>query len=121
MTALIDRFGWLTTISAHEVELLRGWFERFGVRLVLLCRMVPLVRTAISLPAGLVRMRFGLFLLLSVLGTLFWCSALALAGWLLGGQYEQIHHYLGPVTTVIVGTLVLVWLVRIALRLFRRG
>jgi membrane protein DedA with SNARE-associated domain len=120
-SALIDRFGWLTTISAHEVELLRGWFERFGARLVLLCRMVPLVRTAISIPAGLVRMRFGLFLALSLVGTLFWCSALALAGWLLGGQYLRIHHYLGPVSTVIVATLVLVWLLRIAVRLARRS
>ena len=119
-TALIDRFGWLTTISAHEVELLRGWFARFGTPLVLLCRMAPLVRTAISIPAGLVQMPFPRFALLSLLGSLAWSSALALAGWLLGGQYDKIHTYLGPVSTLIVGTLVLVWLVRMALRLLKR-
>ena len=119
-TRLIDRFGWLTTISAHEVELLRGWFARFGTPLVLLCRMAPLLRTAISIPAGLVQMPFGRFCALSLLGSLIWSSALALAGWMLGGQYDRIDVYLGPVSSLIVGTLVLVWLVRMALRLARR-
>ena len=119
-TALIDRFGWLTTISAHEVELLRKWFDRFGTPLVLLCRMVPLARTAISIPAGLVQMPFARFFALSLIGSLAWSSALGLAGWFLGGQYERIHQYLGPVSSLVVGTLVLVWLVRMALRLLRR-
>ena len=119
-TRLIDRFGWLTTISAHEVEILRKWFDRFGTPLVLLCRMLPLARTAISIPAGLVRMPFPRFFALSLLGSLIWSTALASAGWLLRAQYERIHEYIGPVTTVIVGTLVLIWLIRMALRLRAR-
>jgi len=119
-TALIDRFGWLTTISAHEVEILRKWFARFGTPLVLICRMIPLARTAISIPAGLVEMPFVRFFALSLLGATVWSTLLATAGWLLGGRYEQIHHYLGPVSTGIVGTLILVWLVRMATRLLRR-
>lgn len=113
---LIDRFGWLTTISAHEVEILQHWFSRFGTPLVLLCRMLPLARTAISIPAGLVRMPFPRFFALSLVGALAWSSALALAGWMMGGQYEKIHEYIGPVSTLIVAALVLVWLIRIALR-----
>lgn len=113
---LIDRFGWLTTISAHEVEILQHWFSRFGTPLVLLCRMLPLARTAISIPAGLVRMPFPRFFALSLVGALVWSSALALAGWMMGGQYEKIHEYIGPVSTLIVAALVLVWLIRIALR-----
>lgn len=120
-TSLIDRFGWLTTISAHEVDVLRKWFDRFGTPLVLICRMIPLARTAISIPAGLVNMPFPRFFFLSLLGATIWSTALATAGWLLGGRYEQIHHYLGPVSFGIVGTLVLVWLVRMAIRLRKRG
>ena len=119
-TRLIDRFGWLTTISAHEVGILRKWFDRFGTPLVLLCRMLPLARTAISIPAGLVQMPFPRFFALSLLGSLIWSTALATGGWLMHGQYERIHAYLGPVTTLIVGTLVLIWLIRMALRLRAR-
>ena len=119
-STLIDRFGWLTTISAHEVDILRKWFDRFGTPLVFLCRMIPLARTAISIPAGLVEMPFVRFFVLSLIGAVVWSTMLATAGWLLGGRYDQIHQYLGPVSTVIVGTLVLVWLVRMALRLLRR-
>lgn len=118
-TRLIDRFGWLTTISAHEVEVLRKWFDRFGTPLVLVCRMIPLARTAISIPAGLVKMPFPRFFALSLIGSLVWSAGLSVAGWLMGSQYEKIHHYLGPVSTGIVATLVVVWLVRIALRLIR--
>ena len=119
-TRLIDRFGWLTTISAHEVEILRNWFARFGTPLVLICRMIPLARTAISIPAGLVEMPFPRFFVLSLIGATVWSTILAYAGWLLGGRYEQIHQYLGPVSTGIVGALVLVWLARMALRLRKR-
>mgnify|MGYP002143773045 CR=1 FL=1 len=104
-TLLIDRFGWLTTISAREVELLQGWFARFGTPLVLLCRMAPLARTAISIPAGLVRMPFGRFFVLSLVGSLIWSTMLALAGWLLGSRYDRVHDYVGPVSSLIVGAL----------------
>jgi membrane protein DedA with SNARE-associated domain len=120
-TRLIDRFGWLTTINEHEIDLLRRWFDRFGAPMVLVCRMAPLVRTAISIPAGLVRMPFPRYLLLSFIGAAAWSTGLAVAGWLLGDHYERIHHYIGPVSTIIVGLALLAWLMRIVMRLRRKS
>jgi membrane protein DedA with SNARE-associated domain len=94
--------------------MLQGWFERFGALLVFAGRMIPGLRSAVSIPSGLVKMPFPRFLILSLLGILPWNVAMALVGWLLRDRYSSIEHYLGPITTLIILGAILFWLYRVA-------
>ena len=116
---LVTRYGRITTVSVHEVEWLERWFARLGPILVLAGRVVPAVRTAISIPAGLVRMPFWKFLILSAIGALISSGLLAWLGSLLGDHYKQIEHYAGPVSTDIVAAAFLLWLTRLVLQFVR--
>ena len=116
---LVTRYGRITTVSAHEVEWLERWFARLGPILVLVGRVIPAVRTAISIPAGLVRMPFGRFLILSAIGCLISSGVLTWLGSLLGDHYKEVEHYAGPVSTGIVAAAFLLWLVRLVLQLVR--
>jgi membrane protein DedA with SNARE-associated domain len=116
---LVTRYGRITTVSPHEVAVLQRWFERFGSILVLVGRVVPAVRTAISIPAGLVRMPFVRFLGLSIVGILISAGLLAWLGSLLKDHYTAIEHYAGPVSTGIVAAAALLWLTRLVLQLVR--
>jgi membrane protein DedA with SNARE-associated domain len=116
---LVTRYGRITTVSVHEVEWLERWFHRFGPVLVLVGRVMPAVRTAISIPAGLVGMPFPKFLLLSAVGTLISTGVLTWLGSLLGDHYKAIEHYAGPVSTGIVAAAFLLWLTRLVLQLAR--
>lgn len=110
-----DRYGKWLTLSSRDIERSIAWFNQYGKVAVFLCRLVPGVRTLISLPAGLARMNLGIFLLYSTGGTLIWTSLLTFAGYLLGDNYEQVEHYLGPVSKIVLVLLLVafgIWLWR---------
>jgi membrane protein DedA with SNARE-associated domain len=68
------------------------WFDRYGDGAVFLGRVTPVVRSFISIPAGVVRMPLGRFTVLTFLGCALWCFGIAAAGWALGSSYERFHH-----------------------------
>jgi len=68
------------------------WFDRFGDAAVFLGRVTPVVRSFISIPAGVVRMPIVRFTVLTFLGCVPWCFGIAAAGWALGSSYERFHH-----------------------------
>ncbi|WP_099865281.1 DedA family protein [Pararhizobium haloflavum] len=96
-----DHGRWLT-MTPDDVHRANLWFKHRGPPAVLFGRLVPTVRTLISVPAGLARMPFGQFLAYSAIGTVAWTSALAFAGFLLGQAYETVEAYVGPVSNAIV-------------------
>ncbi|MEO1210389.1 MAG: DedA family protein [Cyanobacteria bacterium J06638_20] len=98
-----DRYGKWLTLSSRELEKAIAWFNTYGKAAVFLCRLVPGVRTLISLPAGLARMNMAVFLLYSTLGTIIWTTLLTVAGYWLGAEYERIETYLGPLSKVALG------------------
>ena len=108
------RYGRWLTLSPRDVRRSIRWFDRFGGATVLVGRLVPAVRTLISVPAGIARMPTARFLLFSSIGTLVWTSALAGLGYLLGGRYEAIGGWLDPVSKGVVAVLVLGYLWRVA-------
>ena len=73
---------------------------------VTIAQLLPGVRGLISIPAGVARMNVGLFLLANLIGTLVWCTVLAVAGRILGANFTKIHKFLGPVGWTILGVLV---------------
>ena len=97
----VDRHGRWTAISGADLEKSQQWFDRRGGWAVLLGRLIPTVRTFVSVPAGLARMPIGRFLGLSLVGTLIWNSMLATTGFLLQSQYHLVSEWLDPLTWIV--------------------
>ena len=110
---LAARHGRWLTVSPQDVDTASAWFERNGGRVVFFGRMVPAVRTLISIPAGVARMPLTRFLALTAVGSLFWTGALAVAGYLLESQYTRVEGWVNPVSTLVVVLLVLWYLLRL--------
>ncbi|BAC88496.1 DedA family protein [Gloeobacter violaceus] len=100
-----DRYGRWFGLSARSVDTAQLWFARYGAAAVFLCRMVPGIRTWISLPAGAAGMSLVPFLLCSALGTLLWTALLAWTGLLLENNYRLAEQQLGPLSAVAFGGL----------------
>ena len=110
---LVSRQGRWLAISSSEIAATLRWFERHGGKIVFAGRLVPTVRTLISVPAGVASMQLPAFLICSAAGTLLWTGTLAWAGFMLGDQYEKIGSYLGPVSTIVVMLIVLTYIYRV--------
>lgn len=98
---ILDRYGRYLGIGASDLDRADRWFERWGSWAVFVGRMVPLVRTFVSYPAGISRMPIGRFLLFSTLGSLPWNAALIYAGFVVGERYPQISAAMKPYEYVI--------------------
>jgi membrane protein DedA with SNARE-associated domain len=98
---LLDRFGRYVGIGAEDLDRADAWFARWGGWAVFLGRMVPLVRTFVSYPAGIARMPIGPFILFSTIGSLIWNAALITAGFIVGENYAEIEAALKPYENVI--------------------
>ncbi len=109
----IDRHGRWLTLDRDGMERALGWFERHGAAAVFLGRMIPTVRTLISVPAGLQGMGLGKFLAYTTGGSLIWVGGLYGAGYLLESQYERVESWLNPVTNVVIAGIVLIYLYRV--------
>ena len=92
-------------IRRHHLELADGWFRRWGLLAVLIGRVLPVIRTYISFPAGLARIELVRFTVLTFVGALPWCAALALVGYELGRNYDRIS---GPIEKAAIGVALLV-------------
>lgn len=98
---LLDRYGRYVGIGAEDLDRGEAWFERWGGWAVFFGRMVPLVRTFVSYPAGIARMPLGRFILFSTLGSVPWNAALIGAGFIVGENYDQIEAAIKPYEYVI--------------------
>jgi membrane protein DedA with SNARE-associated domain len=88
----LERHGRWVHVTPDRLERAESWFDRYGDAAVFFSRVVPVVRSFISIPAGAVRMPLGRFTLLSFLGTIPWCFGLAGAGLALGTGWERFHN-----------------------------
>ena len=112
--SLADRFGRVMAFNADEIDMAVGWFRRFGPIIVLFGRLIPLIRTLISIPAGLSRMSLPVFLLASTTGALVWNTFLTMAGYLLHEHYEVIEVVLDPLSYIVLGLVVVLYLLKVA-------
>ena len=94
---LVDRFGRYLLVLPHEVDRAHEWFERRGELAVFVSRLLPVIRTFISLPAGVARMPFWRFTIYTVLGCLPWTFALAWLGFELGERWTAVEEVLQPI------------------------
>lgn len=101
-------------MASADVDRAESRFRRHGPAAVLLGRLVPAVRTLISVPAGVSGMGLGPFLLFSALGATAWTSLLAGAGCLLEAPYEAVSAWRNSVSNVVVAALLAIYLLRVA-------
>ena len=92
----LERYGRYLLIRPHEIELADGFFARHGAATVFVGRLLPVVRTFISFPAGVARMPLGRFVAYSTAGALIWSTLLVYAGTVLGANWTEIRHALQP-------------------------
>ncbi len=111
--AFVTKYGRITTVSPKEVAMLQRWFDKYGTVMVFVGRLIPGLRSAISIPAGLTGMPFVPFFIYSLAGSCIWTGGLTYAAWLLREHIERLHAYIGPVVTMIVIAAVLFWLYRV--------
>lgn len=92
----LNRYGRYILISHHDIELAERWFNKYGEGIAFLSRLLPGVRTYISFPAGIGRMKMGKFLLYTFLGSFIWSTGLAYGGYVLGQNWEEISTVMRP-------------------------
>ncbi|OKP95323.1 DedA family protein [Paenibacillus sp. P46E] len=112
---LLDKYGKYILLNAHHLEQAERWFARFGEGTVFFTRMLPFIRTFISLPAGVAGMKSWKFVVFTFLGCIPWNIALVYLGYRLGGNWSIVEQYLHPVSYAICGVVVLLlawWLLR---------
>ncbi|GIO83407.1 alkaline phosphatase [Paenibacillus faecis] len=90
----VDRYGKFLRLKKEDIRRADAWFDKYGYWTVLFCRMIPLIRSLISIPAGMSKMKFGLFLLFTTIGTLIWNVILVSVGAAVGGSWEKIVEFM---------------------------
>jgi membrane protein DedA with SNARE-associated domain len=113
---LARRRGRWLTISECDVERAKQWFDRHGASAVFLCRLVPGIRSLISVPAGIGSMPMHTFVVFTTAGSAVWTAVLAGLGYLLARNFKKVDQYLDPVSWVIVGAVAIVYIVRVVRR-----
>ena len=98
---LIDRYGRWLTITWPEVVRAERWFAQHGTAFVFFGRLLPTVRSLVSVPAGLLRMRFRNFFIASMVGTAAWTTILATAGYKLQENVEEVGTMVGPISNAV--------------------
>ena len=115
---IVDKYGNILRITHADIHKADSWFDRYGFWTVFFCRFVPLIRSLISLPAGMANMNFGLFLLFTTVGTIIWNTVLIYLGAAVGSQWETIVHYMDIYSNIayviiaIIGIAVIIWYIR---------
>lgn len=99
---IIVRFGRYLTLDWAEIEKAEKLFGTQGWAIVFFGRMLPTLRSLVSIPAGLLHMRLTTFVIWSTIGTAGWTTLLALAGWGLGKRFQDVETYIGPLSTAII-------------------
>lgn len=96
------RHGRILTLSPSDIDNASGWFARHGAAAVFFGRMIPAIRTLISIPAGLAAMPFWRFLAYTAVGSAVWTALLTVAGFVLHENYTHVESYVDPVSKLVV-------------------
>jgi membrane protein DedA with SNARE-associated domain len=112
--AFIEKYGKYILISYHDLEIADKFFNKYGSAAIFFSRLMPVVRTFISLPAGIAKMNFYKFVIYTFLGSLPWCLALGYLGKVLGDHWESLGGYFHKFDVVIVAVILIgaVWYIR---------
>ena len=116
---LVQRYGKYVLISHKKLDTADRWFGKYGEWAVFISRLLPGVRTFISLPAGVARMDVGRFLLYSTIGCVPWCFMLTYIGFKMGENWESVLYYYHRFEYLIIGIIVLAIIILVVLWIYR--
>jgi membrane protein DedA with SNARE-associated domain len=111
LEVIIERYGRILRLTKKDLYRADGWFEKYGIWTVFFCRFIPLIRSLISIPAGMARMNFWLFLFFTTVGTLIWNTVLINLGARLGENWEVVVTQMNHFSNVIYAILTILLLV----------
>ncbi|TQS74452.1 DedA family protein [Ornithinibacillus gellani] len=115
---IVDKWGHILRLTKSDLHQANAWFDKFGPWTIFFCRFIPLIRSIISIPAGMSHMNVIVFLLFTTLGTFLWNIVLVSLGAKLAGSWETIVMYMDIyaniiyVLLLIFGLILIVWLIR---------
>jgi len=118
MEKIVDRWGGFLRLTRKDIRRADAWFDKYGPWTVLFCRLIPLIRSLISIPAGMSGMNFPLFVLLTTIGSLVWNIILVSLGVAVGDNWESIVNYMDVysniayVLLVMSGIAAVIWYIR---------
>ena len=112
----LNKYGKYILITPHDLDKADQWFQKNGDWAIFITRLMPLVRTFISLPAGIAKMRISKFLIYTFVGSFIWCTVLSFAGYLLGENWEKIRTVMRPFDPVIVA----IFIILVGFYIYRR-
>jgi membrane protein DedA with SNARE-associated domain len=116
----VDKFGKYLLLKPRFIDMASEWFNKYGPIMVFAARFVPVVRQAISIPAGMARMPMGQFLFYTTLGTIPWAIIFVYFGKSLGENWEQIEEVAGPLLNKFIAAAVIVIALYIIWKLLRK-
>lgn len=103
--SFLEKYGKYVLISPAKLDMAHEWFDKYGHEAVLISRVLPIIRTFISLPAGIAEMDLKKFTIYTFIGSLPWCFVLAYMGFMLGPNWniiEEYFHYMDIVVVIAV-------------------
>jgi len=113
---LVGRFGKYVLVTTGDIDKATSWFKRHGRSAVFFGRLVPVVRSLVSIPAGVEKMPLGTFLIYTAIGSAIWNTILIVAGYLLGTQYDRVEGFVKVFQYVVIAAV----LVAVAYFVYRR-
>lgn len=117
---IVEKWGKFLRIEKEDVHKANGWFEKYGAWTVFFCRFIPLIRSLISLPAGMSHMNMWLFIGLTTLGTVIWNTVLVIVGASVGESWDSIVGYMGVYSNIVYAVLALIIVILLGLFIKRR-
>lgn len=120
MEKFVDKYGRVLRLTANDIHKAHAWFNKYGTWAVLIGRLIPLIRSLISIPAGSVRMNFAVFLGLTTLGSLIWNLVLIQVGAAVGASWDTIVGYMDVYSNIVYLVLILIVLLSIWLFIRKR-
>ena len=124
LSNFLDQKGKFVGITSNDLAKSKLWFDKYGVSLVFWGRLVPGIRTLISVPAGMELMSLRKFLIWTILGSLIWVALLTYAGYVFGENYQIIETYLNQIKYYVKPILILIvvyFLIKFLIRLYKRN
>ncbi|WFF38907.1 DedA family protein [Moraxella nasibovis] len=100
--SLAEKYGKYVLVKPSDITNAQAWFHKYGKSVVFFGRMIPAIRSLISIPAGMARMPMLPFLTLTAIGSAIWTTLLAYAGYVLGANYEMVESFISPISKIVV-------------------
>ncbi|MEK4080538.1 DedA family protein [Solibacillus sp. FSL K6-1126] len=117
---IVDKWGHLLRLTRKDIYKAQSWFDRYGVWTVFFCRFIPLIRSLISIPAGMARMNFWLFFLLTTVGTMIWNVVLTKVGAAVGASWHDIVNYMNIYSNIAYAILAVLFIILVAIYVKRK-